>query len=271
MKYAQIVVGPAGSGKSTYCAAMAKHGEAIGRKISIVNMDPAAEHFDYNPIVDVRDLINISDVMEDEELKFGPNGGLVFCMEYIVSNHDWLDENFAEYDDEYVIFDCPGQIELYTHMNVMKTFVEHLQRLDFRICAVFLLDSQFASDASKFVSGVLVSLSTIINLEIPSVNLLTKVDLLNRIERRRLNAFCEPDSDLMSEDRIIATTSNEKFAKLSSAISRLIDDYSLVKFFPLNIMEEDSISDILLVIDNAIQFGEDADVKVKDFEEPDRE
>ena len=272
MKYAQLVVGPAGSGKSTYCAAMVKHGEAIGRKISVVNMDPAAEHFDYNPIVDVRDLVSLSDVMEDEELKFGPNGGLVFCMEYIVSNHNWLEENFASYDDEYVLFDCPGQIELYTHMSVMKSFVDHLQRLDFRICAVFLLDSQFASDSAKFVSGVLVSLSTIINLEISSVNILTKVDLLNRVERRRLNAFCEPDSDLMSEDRIIATTSNNvKFAKLSSAISRLIDDYSLVKFFPLNIMEEDSMADVLLVIDNAIQFGEDADVKVQDFDEPDRE
>ena len=36
-----------------------------------------------------------------------------------------------------------------------------------------------------------------------------------------------------------------------------IDDYSLVKFLPLDISEEDSINDILLQIDNAIQYGED--------------
>ena len=30
---------------------------------------------------DVRDLIGIDDVMEDEDLKLGPNGGLVFCLE----------------------------------------------------------------------------------------------------------------------------------------------------------------------------------------------
>ena len=30
---------------------------------------------------DVRDLISIDDVMEDEDLKLGPNGGLVFCLE----------------------------------------------------------------------------------------------------------------------------------------------------------------------------------------------
>lgn len=30
---------------------------------------------------DVRDLIGINDVMEDEELRLGPNGGLIFCLE----------------------------------------------------------------------------------------------------------------------------------------------------------------------------------------------
>ena len=30
---------------------------------------------------DVRELIQVDDAMEDESLRFGPNGGLVFCME----------------------------------------------------------------------------------------------------------------------------------------------------------------------------------------------
>ena len=30
---------------------------------------------------DIRELIHIDDAMEDEALHFGPNGGLVFCME----------------------------------------------------------------------------------------------------------------------------------------------------------------------------------------------
>lgn len=32
---------------------------------------------------DIRELIGVDDVMEDAELKFGPNGGLVFCMEWV--------------------------------------------------------------------------------------------------------------------------------------------------------------------------------------------
>ena len=41
-----------------------------------------------------------------------------------------------------------------------------------------------------------------------------------------------------------------------------IDDYSLVQFLPLDITQEDSIADVLLYIDNTIQYGEDLDVKV---------
>ena len=75
---------------------MVKHGEAIRRTINVVNLDPAAEHFDY-PIyagkifvskprrrkcdLDVRELIEIDDAMDDKALRFGPNGGLIFCME----------------------------------------------------------------------------------------------------------------------------------------------------------------------------------------------
>lgn len=51
------------------------------RTIDVVNLDPACEHFDYQPLADIRDLITVDDAMEDEELKFGPNGGLVFCIE----------------------------------------------------------------------------------------------------------------------------------------------------------------------------------------------
>ena len=33
--------------------------------------------------------------MEDEELKFGPNGGLIFCMEYLMENMDWLEKQLS--------------------------------------------------------------------------------------------------------------------------------------------------------------------------------
>jgi len=34
-------------------------------------------------LTDIRDLISVEDAMDDPTLKFGPNGGLVFCMEWV--------------------------------------------------------------------------------------------------------------------------------------------------------------------------------------------
>lgn len=42
-----------------------------------------------------------------------------------------------------------------------------------------------------------------------------------------------------------------------------------MRFTPLNLNEEESISDMLMHIDNIIQYGEDGDTKTKDFEQPD--
>ena len=83
-----LVIGPAGSGKSTYCNLMRSHCETLKRRIHVVNLDPAAEHFQYPVAADIRELISLEDVMS--EMKLGPNGGLIYCMEYLVDNIDWL-------------------------------------------------------------------------------------------------------------------------------------------------------------------------------------
>jgi hypothetical protein len=49
----------------------------------LVNLDPAAapDSFEYTPSIDIKDLISVEDAMS--ELGYGPNGGLVYCFEYV--------------------------------------------------------------------------------------------------------------------------------------------------------------------------------------------
>lgn len=82
------------------------HSIASKRRMHLFNLDPAAETFDYSPSVDIRDLISLEEVMED--LEFGPNGGLIYCFEYLLDNADWLDEALGDFDDDYLVIDCPG-------------------------------------------------------------------------------------------------------------------------------------------------------------------
>ncbi|KAJ6636599.1 GPN-loop GTPase 3 [Pseudolycoriella hygida] len=279
MRYAQLVMGPAGSGKSTYCANIQQHAADANRVIDVVNLDPAAEHFDYQPLVDIRELIHVDDTMEDEELHFGPNGGLVFCIEYLIENQEWLkdqlcggdddDDVDGEPDDDYIIFDMPGQIELYTHLTAGKELVKLLQSWNFNVCSVFLIDSQFMIDGAKFLSGTMAALSVMANIELPHVNVLTKMDLLSKAARTQLEKYIEPDPHSLLGEVTNDTAWGHKHRKLSEAIGSLIEDFSLVRFIPLNLKDEISISDLLMTIDNILQYGEDADTKTKDFEQPD--
>ncbi len=102
-----FVIGPAGTGKSTFCNVIQNSGEAHKRTYKVCNLDPAAEVFKYKCDIDIRDLISIEDAQE--AMKLGPNGALVYCMEYLVENIDWLIEELNEFcEDSFVLFDCPG-------------------------------------------------------------------------------------------------------------------------------------------------------------------
>lgn len=153
-RYAQIVMGPAGSGKSTYCLLMQQHAEVLGKTIKIVNLDPATEIMRYKCDLDIRELVTLDDIMDETDL--GPNGGLVMALEYLLENTEWLQDNLNEFSEEdYIIIDCPGQIELYTHMTLMKDFVKTMSSLGYNVCGVYTIDSTFLSDISKFISASL--------------------------------------------------------------------------------------------------------------------
>ena len=71
--------------------------------------------------------------------KLGPNGALLYCMEYLLSNLNWLDNLFEQNGENmYYIIDCPSQLEWYSHYDIMRKISNH-----FSICNVFCLDCTF--------------------------------------------------------------------------------------------------------------------------------
>lgn len=81
MRYAVLITGPAGAGKTTFTGAFINHLRLSKRTAHLVNLDPAAApgSFEVEPAIDIRDLVSLEDVMK--ELEYGPNGGLVYCFE----------------------------------------------------------------------------------------------------------------------------------------------------------------------------------------------
>ncbi len=209
-------MGPAGAGKTTYCSNMLKHLESSKRRAHLFNLDPAAEEFQVEPEINITDLINVQDVME--ELTFGPNGGLIFCLEHLIDNLDWLQDQLDDYDQDYLIVDCPGQIELYTHFPIMKQIVDLFISQNYKVCGVYLLDSQYIQDPIKFFAGVMSAMSAMLQLGIPHVNILTKMDLLQSVGREKLDRFLNADTSLLQE----ANLQSPEFADLNAALIRLV-------------------------------------------------
>jgi len=140
MPFAQLVLGSPGAGKSTYCNGMQQFMSAIGRKCSVVNLDPANDHASYECAIDVRNLIKLEEIMEEDEL--GPNGGVLYALEELEHNMEWLEKGLSELGEDYVLFDCPGQVELYTHHSSLRNIFFRLQKLGYRVrfCSASFLE-----------------------------------------------------------------------------------------------------------------------------------
>jgi GTPase SAR1 family protein len=267
LNYAQLIIGPAGSGKSTYCKIMQDHCENIKRTIKIINLDPAAEKFKYKCDLDIRELINIDEVMKKKRL--GPNGALIYCMEYLYDNIEFLTEYFDNKGDNYYyLIDCPGQLELYSHSDIMKKITNYLKKNGFSIVSIFCLDCTFLQEQSKFISGNVLSLATMIQMELPHLTVMTKCDLISKS-----NLYNKIEDGIEMGDLIkeLNNLMGKKMKKLNSALINFVENYSLVQFNTLNLNDENSISAVLYNADNVLQYFESQEPKDNFFDGAERD
>lgn len=233
-----------------------------------------------------------------EEVGLGPNGGLIYCFEFLMENLDWLTDALDSLTEDYlIIIDMPGQIELYTHVPILPTLAKFLSQpgsMDIRLAAVYLLEATFVVDRAKFFAGTLSAMSAMLMLEVPHINVLSKMDLVKgQVKKKDMKNFLTPDLALLEDDplerkRLTSTEAEDdeskpvddreqvmkgaSFRRLNRAVASLIESFSMVNYLKLDVTDEDSVAGILSHIDDCIQFHEAQDPKDpndEDFEEPD--
>ena len=244
----------------------------------MLNLDPANEDYnEYDTILDVgQDIVNLQQVME--KLDLGPNGGLLYCMEYLEQHVNVLVERIQQQTspDSYLLFDFPGQVELYTHgTSVQKLLQVLVKQLDLRLCAVNLIDATFCANATKFLSATLVSTTTMLRLELPAVNVLSKVDLLQGLslplgidyftgchDLSRLLPYLdeqpfEQDEDAIFDDpeyqqvrkQVRQSAFYRKHEKLHQVLAEVVEDFGLLSYIPLDITNAESVGRVLAQVD----------------------
>ncbi|KAL6553739.1 GPN-loop GTPase qqt1 [Orobanche minor] len=252
MVFGQVVIGPPGSGKTTYCNGMSHFLQLVGRKVAVINLDPANDSLPYSLseqryecAINIEDLIKLEDVMVEHSL--GPNG------DYLEKNIDWLEAKLKPLiKDHYLLFDFPGQVELFfLHEGAKKVITKLIKKLDLRLTAVHLVDAHLCSDPGKYISALLLSLSMMLHMELPHVNVLSKIDLIESYGRLAFNLDFYTDAQDLSylQYHLDQDPRYAKYRKLTKELCEVIENFSLVNFSTLDIQDKESVGTLVKLID----------------------
>jgi GTPase SAR1 family protein len=170
-----FLVGTAGSGKSLLTASFEKWLVESDLSVTVVNIDPGVESPPYTSDVDIREYVDYGEVINNYGL--GPNGALVASLDMGVGSVNDLREEIIETERDYVLVDCPGQMELFAYRNSGPLMVSGLKGNDPAL-SLYLLDSNIARTPSGYLSSMLLGLSINIRFGLPQLNILSKTDIL---------------------------------------------------------------------------------------------
>ncbi|WP_185736684.1 ATP/GTP-binding protein [Candidatus Nitrosopumilus sp. SW] len=169
-----FVSGTAGSGKSLLSSKLYDYYTKNGAFTSILNLDPGVENLPYSCDIDVRDFVDIVSIMQQYDL--GPNGALVMAADLIASKIDEIQNEVNRVNPDYLIVDTPGQIELFAYRSSGRFLIDNITSEE--KTSIFLFDGALITTPVNFVSIALLATSIRLRLNLPTVNVLTKTDLI---------------------------------------------------------------------------------------------
>ena len=169
-----FISGTAGSGKTLLTSKLHEYYTKKGAFAAILNLDPGVDNLPYTCDVDVRDYVDYVSIMQQYEL--GPNGAMIMANDLIASKIDDIKNEVDRINPDYLIVDTPGQIELFAYRSSGRFVVENLSAEE--KINIFIFDGALITTPVNFVSIALLATSIRLRLNLPAINVLTKMDLI---------------------------------------------------------------------------------------------
>jgi len=163
-----IVLGPAGSGKSTFVKSFSGYLKDKDYDVKSVNLDSASDPI-FEATADIREFVRAEDVMR--EYRLGINGALIKSMEIAVES---IDNILVE--GEFVLYDTPGQMELFLYSKEGLRIVEKISK-SLWTAGLFIVDSEIASTPENFISILAQSAVISLRTALPTLTVFNKVDI----------------------------------------------------------------------------------------------
>ena len=170
-----FVTGTAGSGKSSLTSKLYEYYTRNSAFAAVLNLDPGVESMPYNCDVDVRDYVDYVAIMQQYSL--GPNGALVMANDLIASKIDEIQNEVNNINPDYLIVDTPGQIELFAYRSSGRFIIDQITSDE--KASIFLFDGSIITTPVNFVSIALLATSIRLRLNLPTINVITKTDVID--------------------------------------------------------------------------------------------
>lgn len=247
-----FVAGTAGAGKSLLSSKIQEYYTANGAFTAILNLDPGVISLPYTPDIDIRDFVDIVSIMKQYNL--GPNGALMMASDLIASKIDEIQKEADNVNPDYLIVDTPGQIELFAYRTSGPYFVNNFNAD--QKTTLFLYDGALVTTAINFVSMALLATSIKLRLGLPTINVLTKTDLI----ADKISEILRWTTNIkVLENAISAESDGETYVLLSNILRSLNLSGFAQGLIPISNVTGDGLVNLEAALSRILNLGEEVE------------
>ena len=244
-----FIIGTAGSGKSLFTAAFSEWLKMSKQDVAVVNLDPGTLKLPYSPDVDIRNYVDVGNLMEKYGL--GPNGALIMAADLIADEIENISKDIEDANADIVLVDTPGQMELFAFRASGPYIVNALTREP--KVMVYLFDAVFSINPFNYVSNMFLSAAVYNRFFQPQVHLLSKCDLLPKKEVERITDWSANPRTLENSIEQLEGTKRLFSRNIMHAISQLGLRFLLI---PVSAKTNDGIINFNTSIERILGGGE---------------
>ena len=198
-----FILGTAGSGKSLLTATYSEWLKNNKQKAITVNLDPGVVNLPYAPDIDIRNSIDLNQIMDEYNL--GPNGALVLAADLIAEEAERIGGEIEDLQADVVLVDTPGQMELFAFRASGPYIANELTKEQKAI--LYLFDAVFSFNPLNYVSNMFLSAAVYNRFFFPQLHVLSKCDLLPPEEAKHILEWpADPDAlEAVIEEKLTGT------------------------------------------------------------------
>ena len=246
-----FVTGTAGSGKSMLTSKILEYYQKNGVFASVLNLDPGVESLPYRPDVDVRDYVDIVQIMKQYDL--GPNGSMIMANDLIATKIEDIQNEIHGVNPDYLIVDTPGQIELFAYRASGPFFIQNIDASE--KTNIFLYDGTMIASPTNFISISLLATSIKLRLGLPTINVMTKTDLIPD----KIDQVLKWSSDPISLEEELKTLEGETYSFATDILRTLNIGEFAGDLIPISNLTGEGMVNLQAALSRIINLGEEVE------------